>query len=843
MLRWSRWTLLMWPALVNLFQPSFASLLHHMTYEDIGGHTNQPCQRTCEDGKPPATCDYDFLIEHYHTLTKACWDCPNNMTSCSRPHCVAADGGLRGIITVNRMLPGPSIQVCENDVIRVRVHNKMENSEGTSIHWHGVLQKGSPYMDGVAMVTQCPIPAHSAFTYVFNASTPGTHFWHAHSGLQRADGLFGHLVIRQPPSREVHKDRYDFDLPEHVVVVNDWWQRDSPSSFAQHHHSNGDNKPSTVLINGKGEYVKTFNATTGLNITTPRETFTVKPGKRYRFRVASNGILNCPLLISVDNHTLEIIASDGQPVEPLVVDAFNIFAGERYDFILTANQTVGNYLMRVRGMLDCDARFKDANQTAILHYEGADVNYTDFHATPSSYNTTFNPVNSAGNATAIPVSELRSALDDDITLTRKPDQTIVVGMDFKAIDNPRFHHPLYYSTRDFRIGNRQLQTPQMNDISNMMPPAPPLSQYQDLPQDLLCNIDTVKKNCSIDYCECIHHYKLRLGDVIEIILVDQGHIWDANHPTHLHGHGFRVLAMGKLGSSTYAKTVTDLDASGNITRNLHKAPVKDTVTVPDGGYVILRFHANNPGVWLFHCHVEYHVEIGMGMVFQVGEVSEFPPVPRRFPTCGNWEPDESQPVVNITAKPPNSQAIDELDVQMEKEDECVFCHSRTKLRRCTRCLVVYYCSTTCQREDYIRHRDMCVQTEEFHKAKNRLTPEQKMLLLDNPWFMGHSYFIGSLPDHARYKIIGQRIWVLLKIVSCMQIDSKGFRFVTVSDVSNKFTTLRFRLQNSDEIESLQYRLMIGTFTVIVQAKLSVYSYINKVSEILIGNLDQVAFIQ
>lgn len=56
-------------------------------------------------------CEYDFTIEYYYTLTQACYDCPYNITDCFRPHCVSADGVSRGIITVNRMLPGPAIHV------------------------------------------------------------------------------------------------------------------------------------------------------------------------------------------------------------------------------------------------------------------------------------------------------------------------------------------------------------------------------------------------------------------------------------------------------------------------------------------------------------------------------------------------------------------------------------------------------------------------------------------------------------------------------------------------------------------------------------------------------------
>jgi FtsP/CotA-like multicopper oxidase with cupredoxin domain len=71
--------------------------------------------------------------------------------------------------------------------------------------------------------------------------------------------------------------------------------------------------------------------------------------------------------------------------------------------------------------------------------------------------------------------------------------------------------------------------------------------------------------------------------------------YDANHPFHLHGYQFRVVAMERLGNTTTAAKVKELDRQGLIVRKLARAPLKDTVTVPDGGYTIVRFHANNPG--------------------------------------------------------------------------------------------------------------------------------------------------------------------------------------------------------------------------------------------------------
>ena len=69
----------------------------------------------------------------------------------------------------------------------------------------------------------------------------------------------------------------------------------------------------------------------------------------------------------------------------------------------------------------------------------------------------------------------------------------------------------------------------------------------------------------------------------------------ANHPWHLHGHHFRVIAEGLTNSENTVEGVKALDDSGKIKRNLDKPVLKDTVSVPHGGYSILRFHANNPG--------------------------------------------------------------------------------------------------------------------------------------------------------------------------------------------------------------------------------------------------------
>ena len=98
-------------------------------------------------------------------MSDACLNCPLNLTHCSLPGCIAANGLRRPITVANRALPGPSINVCEGDKIRVNLENWLPEHERTTIHWHGMLQRGSQYMDGTDMITQCPIRSNEKFTY------------------------------------------------------------------------------------------------------------------------------------------------------------------------------------------------------------------------------------------------------------------------------------------------------------------------------------------------------------------------------------------------------------------------------------------------------------------------------------------------------------------------------------------------------------------------------------------------------------------------------------------------------------------------------------------------------
>ncbi|CAH2239675.1 laccase-2-like [Pararge aegeria] len=630
----------------------------HVQYDEVTGELiggDHPCHRECKEGEEPMICYYHFNLEWYQTMSKACYDCPYNAEDCKRLDCIPADGMNRALNVVNRKMPGPAIEVCQHDRIIVDVENDLM-TEGTTVHWHGQHQRGTPYMDGTPYVTQCPILPESTFRYQFNATHSGTHFWHSHSGMQRADGAAGAFVIRKPKSQDPFGEMYDYDRSEHVMIVTDWIHQMSVGMFTDHHHSSGDNKPPTLLINGVGRF-NIFNETAKLTSNKPMymqaARFNVEQGYTYRFRVINAEFLNCPIEMSVDGHNITVIASDGYELVPITATSLVTYAGERYDFLLKANNEIDNYWIRFRGLMDCDERFTKAKQVAVLHYEGAmeteptgDPTWEELH----NEGLQLNALNKGEEEDeTISVAEMKSLEGYDESLKEHADYQFYVAYDFYAKNNSHFHRSPYYGYYQVPEKDDRLYTPQLNHISMKMPSSP-LLITRPSPEGF-CNSSSISEDCKHGYCECSHVLSVRKNAVVEVIIVDEGVTFDANHPFHLHGHNFRVVGMRRLSNTTTIEEVKAFDDAGLLKRNLKNAPLKDTVTVPDGGYTVIRFKADNPGYWLFHCHIEFHVEIGMALVFKVGEHRDMPPIPHDFPTCGNYMPDNM--LEHATTSKPN----------------------------------------------------------------------------------------------------------------------------------------------------------------------------------------------
>ncbi|KAG5876553.1 hypothetical protein JTB14_026702 [Gonioctena quinquepunctata] len=572
------------------------------------------CARACREGEPPKICYYHFTLELYTVLGAACQVCTPNATNTvwSSCQCVLADGVERGILSVNRMIPGPSIQVCEGDKVVIDVENHMQGMEAT-IHWHGIWQRGTQYYDGVPFVTQCPIQEGNTFRYQWIAGNSGTHFWHAHTGLQKMDGIYGSIVIRQPPSKDPNSMLYDYDLTTHVVLLSDWMHEDATERYPGRLAVNTGQDPESLLINGKGQF---RDPNTGFMTNTPLEVFTITPGKRRRTCASCEG-----------QHSIS-------------------FSGERYDFVINADQSVGAYWIQLRGLGECGIR--RVQQLAILRY--ARGPYQPSTQAPTydfgiPQGVVLNPLDARCNEIrpdAICVSQLKNAKEiDSAILQERPDVKIFLPFRFHVYTPEDLFNPNTY--------NRHLVAPNgdhvislIDEISYMSAPAPLISQYDDIDQDQFCNGDNRPPNCGQN-CMCTHKVDIPLNAIVEVVLVDEVQQPNLSHPFHLHGYSFNVIGIGRSPDRNVKKInlkhALDLDRKGLLHRQFNLPPGKDTIAVPNNGYVVLRFRADNPGFWLFHCHFLFHIVIGMNLVFQVGTHADLPPVPPSFPTCGDHVPD------------------------------------------------------------------------------------------------------------------------------------------------------------------------------------------------------------
>ncbi|KAF8880226.1 laccase [Gymnopilus junonius] len=395
-----------------------------------------------------------------------------------------ADGYNRSAVlaAVNEttgLLPGPLISGNKGDTFNLNVVNELSD---TTMHWHGFFQHGSNWADGPVGVNQCPIIPGDSFLYQFSVpDQAGTFWYHSHHSTQYCDGLRGPFVVYDPD--DPYLSQYDFDDESTVITLSDWYHETAPSLAGTVPTAD------STLINGLGRYVG--------GPASPLSVFTVLPNKRYRFRLVS---LSCDpnFVFSIDGHNLTIIEVDSVNVEPLVVDSIQIFAGQRYSFILETNQTVSNYW--VRAMPNAGSvTFDGGINSAILRYFGADqVDPTTTQALSNPMvETNLHPLTNAaapGNSTSADVS-----------------LNFAIGFDFAAFQ--------------FNI----------NGATFIPPSVPVLLQ-------ILSGAQTAQ-----DLLPSGSVYVIPPNAVIEIS-IPGGSVGNP-HPFHLHGHTFSVVRSA--GSSVY----------------------------------------------------------------------------------------------------------------------------------------------------------------------------------------------------------------------------------------------------------------------------------------------------
>ncbi|KAF2794437.1 multicopper oxidase [Melanomma pulvis-pyrius CBS 109.77] len=286
---------------------------------------------------------------------------------------------------------------------------------------------------------------------------------------------------------------------------------------------------------------------------------TLTPGKKHLLRLVNMGINNY-VHVGLDDHPFTVIAADFVPIVPFTASSLSISVGQRYDVIIDSTQNkTGNYWLRVGTGGRCDGpNANAANIGSIFHYDGAPYG---------------NP-NSTG--TALP--------------TGCYDETNIVPF-----------------------------------VKTQVP--------QDLPKELTLSFSiTAAKNNLVQWHingspMLIDFTRPTLQNVIDgnatyntvenVYPVGEAHKWQywviqqdnttapLEHPIHLHGHDFYVLDHQ-----------ANAQWSGDISRLITDNPIRrDTATLPVHGYLVLAFESDNPGAWLMHCHIPFHISAGLGLQF------------------------------------------------------------------------------------------------------------------------------------------------------------------------------------------------------------------------------------
>jgi len=161
---------------------------------------------------------------------------------------LTATGVVRTMLVINGHFPGPLIRANRGDRLLVNVTNGLSNA--TSIHWHGMFQNGTNWMDGTTGITQCPIPPGRSFLYNFTIENQyGTYWYHSHHSTQYTDGIVGPLIVHAPEEQQA-RESYDYDQ---VILLSDWYHDLSAALLPTYLASGNENNepvPDNGLIQG-----------------------------------------------------------------------------------------------------------------------------------------------------------------------------------------------------------------------------------------------------------------------------------------------------------------------------------------------------------------------------------------------------------------------------------------------------------------------------------------------------------------------------------------------------------------------------------------------------------------
>lgn len=524
----------------------------------------------------------------------------------------------RSIVTVNGKFPGPRVVAREGDRLLIKVTNHVPNN--ITIHWHGIRQLQSGWADGPAYITQCPIQTGQSYVYNFTVvGQRGTLWWHAHISWLRST-LYGPLIIL--PKKNVP---YPFQKPykEVPIIFGEWFNTDPEAIISQALQTGGGpNVSDAYTINGLPGPLYNCSA---------KDTFKlkVKPAKTYLLRII-NAALNDELFFSIANHTLTVVDADAVYVKPFQTDTILITPGQTTNLLLHTKPTspAATFLMTARPYVTGLGTFDNSTVAGMLEYESPLLHSKKLPL----YKPVLPPLNDSSFATNF-TNRLRSLASPQFpaNVPQKVDRRFffTVGLGTSPCDQNTTCQGPNGTRFAATVSNISFVTPttallqshfsgQSSGVYTADFPFSPLRWFNytgNPPNNTMVGNGTKLM-------------VLPFNTSVELVMQDTSILGAESHPLHLHGFNFFLVGQG----------------FGNYDPNNHPKnfnlvdPVeRNTVGVPVGGWVAIRFLADNPGVWFMHCHLEVHTSWGLKMAWLVldGKLpnQKLLPPPSDLPKC------------------------------------------------------------------------------------------------------------------------------------------------------------------------------------------------------------------
>ncbi|KAK2994277.1 hypothetical protein RJ640_022930 [Escallonia rubra] len=530
------------------------------------------------------------------------------------------------VITINGMFPGPLINITTNDNVHVNVFNDID--EPLLMTWteikflngpkNGIQQRLNSWQDGVSG-TNCPIQPGKNWTFEFQAKDQiGSFFYFPSLYFHKAGGGFGPIRVNNRIAITVPfpKPEAEYDL-----LVGDWYQTNFKdvrfglkNPVGAYHIP-----PDRMLMNGKGRYMDPLAKT--------HESFTVKKGKTYRFRVSNAGTF-WSINFRIQNHQMLLVETEGSYTNQIPLDSLDVHIGQSYSVIVTADQEAADYYIVASPKLTNVTGFDTLVCVSVLHYENSTTNATGaLPKGPDPFDQHFSLAQAksirwnltAGAARPNPQGTFNVS---NVTLS----QTFILHGSIAEINGfPRYtvNNVSYFApSTPLKLADNYANGSGVYQLDKY-----PVHSINQLPVNGTFVVTGNHKGW------------------LEIVFKNELDVMDA---WHLDGFGFYVVGFGD----------GEWTPESRSTYNLYDPVVRSTVQVYPGGWSAVYASLDNPGMWNLRSQHLKNWFLGQELYVRVYDPDPNPakeqPPPDNLLFCGLIDAPPPPPPPPPTPPPPPS---------------------------------------------------------------------------------------------------------------------------------------------------------------------------------------------